>query len=81
MLFISSAFLSMLTINFCILLHKDKQLFKLRNIPSVFSFLFVKEKLMLRVFKKYFSFFKPKFHPWDANNQSLVRKWLKTISD
>jgi uncharacterized protein len=55
----------------------DKTLWSFSEWRALFSFLFMKKGGLHTLWREYFSYFRPSFHPWDHDNQALLADWKR----
>lgn len=80
MLIASAIFLPMVEGHMLYLLYKEKQLFNLRSMLKCLKLQIGREGLLTRLFSSYYlPYFSPKFHPWDDDNRSQIRKWKEVF--
>lgn len=80
MIFVSMIFFGLVAFNFFELIRHDKKLFNIKLYIKTISFLFFKERFFLKMCFGVFRFFKPKFHPWDKDDSSLIQAAIHKLS-
>jgi predicted metal-dependent hydrolase len=63
------------TVQVMLMLHKDRQLFKLKTLRSGLSFWFGRHGVLWHTLPHWLAYFKPGFHPWQHDNRDLLARW------
>ncbi|MFT3858999.1 MAG: metal-dependent hydrolase [Aquabacterium sp.] len=63
------------------MLHKDRQLFKLKTWGSALRFWFGRKGVFWHMLPHQLAYFKPGFHPWQHNNEDLLHRWQQEHAD
>ncbi len=82
--FLRSFIMFFLTLNFLIsliiiqitLLKHDKKLLDWPMWKQAVKFIFAESGLFSKYLFKYFSFFRPRFHPWNDHNEAIIKDWI-----
>jgi uncharacterized protein len=61
------------------MMHADGTAWNLLEWVRLGRYLFVKPGGMLRLIPKYFSYFRPSFHPWDHDNRAELEAWKRSL--
>lgn len=61
------------------MMHADGTVWDLREWARLGRYLFLKPGGMLRLIPKYFSYFRPSFHPWDHDNRAQLEAWKREL--
>jgi len=81
MLIASAIFLPMVEGHMLYLLYKEKQLLNWRSMLKCLKLQIGPKGLLTRLFTgHYFAYYSPKFHPWDDDNRSQIRKWKEVFA-
>ena len=63
------------------MMHADGTAWNPLEWARLLAYLFVKPGAMLRIIPKYFSYFRPGFHPWDHDNRALLEAWKDELRE
>lgn len=74
-LIVSLEFAIYVNVQVALMLHKDRQLFKLKTWGSALRFWWGREGIFWHVMPHWLAYFKPHFHPWQHNNRDLLTRW------
>lgn len=63
------------------MLWRDGQLFKARNLKSLYQTLFAQPGLIRNMAPDFLDYFRPDFTPWDHNNSALLKIWKTNYAE